>query len=88
MTTQRHQGITKILVSAAIALAFCVGGTAPASADPNPIGNGTNPFGGLSCSCPDQPPAGRPDLTEDIDRGLREGHTTWLPGLPAPVQHG
>lgn len=81
MTTQHCQVITKILVSGAITLGACVGGAAPASGDPNP-------FGGLSCSCRGTAPAGSPDLREEIDRGLREGHSAWLPGLPAPAQSG
>jgi hypothetical protein len=38
MTTQHHHVITKLLVSAAIALGSTVGLAAPAGADTNPIG--------------------------------------------------
>jgi hypothetical protein len=51
MTGQCHRGTTKILVSAAIVLGYWVGGAAPASADPDPVSNGPNPFGTLGCSC-------------------------------------
>jgi hypothetical protein len=88
MTTQHHQVITKILASAAIALGFCIVGAAPASADPNPAGNGPNPYGGLHCSCHETAPPGSAALRAEIARGLREGHSAWLPGLPAPTQPG
>jgi hypothetical protein len=78
MTTQHHQLITKILIGAAVALGAYVGGAAPVSADPNPIGGAPDPFGGLSCSCPETAPPGGPALTEGIDRGIREGRTAWL----------
>jgi len=72
MTTQHHTVITKILVSAAIALGSFVVAAAPASADPNAIG-GTdpNPFGGLSCSCQETAPPGSSALDE-IQRGIRD----------------
>jgi hypothetical protein len=73
MTTQHHQVITKILVSAAIALGSCVGGAAPASADPNPAGAAPNPFGALSCSCRETAPPGSPALREEMERGIRAG---------------
>jgi hypothetical protein len=87
MTTQHRRVITKILVSAAIALGSSVGAAAPASADPNAIG-GTdpNPFGGLSCSCQETAPPGSPALREEIQRGIRAGLSAWLPGLPPPTQ--
>ena len=67
--------ITKLLVSAAIALGSSVGAAAPASANPNPIaGTDPNPFGALSCSCQETAPAGSPALREeDIERGIRAG---------------
>jgi hypothetical protein len=72
MTTQHHKVITKILVSAAIALGAFVGAAAPASADPNAIG-GThpNPFGGLSCNCQETAPPGSSAL-EQMKRGIRD----------------
>ncbi len=83
-----HKGITKMLVSAAIVLGFGVVGAAPAGAEPNTVGTAPNPFGTLGCSCQETAPAGSPLLREEIDRGLREGHTAVLPGLPAPAQPG
>ena len=83
MSTQHHQVITKILISAAIALGLWVAGATPASADPNPVGTDPNPFGGLSCSCRESAPASSPELREEIERGIREGLSADLPGLPA-----
>jgi len=85
MTTQRHKAITKILISAAIAVGLGVGGAAAASAEPNPNNTSPNPYGGLGCSCQATAPAGSPDVKAEIDRGLQEGHTAWLPGLPPPA---
>ena len=78
MTTQRHQVITKILVSAAIALGSLVGTAAPASADTNPTGTDPNPFGALSSSCQETAPPGSPALREEVERGIRSG----LPASP------
>ena len=77
MTTQHNQVITKILVSAAIALGASVGGAALTSADPNPTGADPNPFGALSCSCRETASAGSPALWDEIDRGIRGG-SLWL----------
>ncbi len=79
MMTRHYQLIPKILVSGAIAVGFCVGGAAPASANPDP-------YGGLHCSCQEKAPAGSADPTQEIKRGLKEGHTALVPGLPAPAQ--
>ena len=87
MTTQHRRVITKIVVSAAIALGSIVGAV-PASADPKAIG-GTdpNPFGGLSCSCQEKAPPGSPAQSEEeIQTGIRAGLSAWLPGLPPPTQ--
>jgi hypothetical protein len=86
--TTRHQRVTtKVLVSSAIAIASFLGGAAPASAEENPVGTDSNPFGTLGCgSCGETAPAGSPEATEDIARGLHEGRSAWLPGLPAPTQ--
>lgn len=78
MTNQHLQRITKILIGAAVALGAYVGGAAPVSADPNPIGSAPNPFGDLSCGCRETAPPGSPALREGIDRGIREGRTAWL----------
>jgi hypothetical protein len=88
---QYRRAITKTLVGVAIAFGCFVGGAATASADPDAFGKDPdayagepNPFGGFSCSCYETAPAGSPALSEEINRGLREGHSAWLPGLPAP----
>jgi hypothetical protein len=73
MTTQHHQMITKVLVSAAIVLGSVVVGAAPASADANSAGTDPNPFGVLSCSCRETAPPGSPVLTEEMKRGIRAG---------------
>jgi hypothetical protein len=83
MSTQHHQMITKILAGAAIAFGLWVEGATPASADPNSVGTDPNPFNGLSCNCRETAPAGSPELREEIDRGIREGLSAELPGLPA-----
>ena len=82
---RNHQVITKILVSAAIALVCGVAGAAPASAGPNVSSTDPNPFSGLSCDCQETAPAGSPALREEINRGIREGRTVSVPGLPAPA---
>ena len=86
MTTRHHQVITKILVGGAVALGFYVGGAAPAGADPNSMGSAPNPFGTLTCSCRQTAPPGSPAAGEEIGRGLREGRSALLPGLPPSTQ--
>jgi hypothetical protein len=86
MTTRHHHVITKILVGGAVALGLYVGGAAPASADPNSMGSAPTPFGGLSCSCRQTAPPGSPAAREAIERGLREGRSAWLSGLPPSTQ--
>lgn len=84
---QRHRHvIANILVGAAIALGAGVAGAAPANADPNAIGTNPNPFSALSCSCRETAPADSPALSEQIKRGLREGFSASVPGLPAPAR--
>jgi hypothetical protein len=78
--------VTKILVSAAIALGLGFAGAAPASADPNAVGTDPNPFGTLRCSCQETAPADSPTLRDEINRGYREGLSVAVPGLPAPAQ--
>ena len=59
--------ITKVLVSAAIALGAAVGVAAPASAD-------TNPFSTLGCSC--QAPGMQgigPTVTDQVHQGIQQG---------------
>jgi hypothetical protein len=82
MRTQHYQVITKVLVSAAIAVVSYVGGAAPASANPNTIDTNPNPFGTLSCSCRETAPAGSPALREETDRGIRAGLSGVLPEPP------
>jgi hypothetical protein len=77
---------TRTLIGAAIVVGSCVVGAAPASADTGPSGTDPNPFGGLSCNCRETAPPGSPALKAEVDRGLGEGHSAWLPGLPAPTQ--
>ena len=78
--------IAKILVSTAIGFGALIVAAAPASADTNTGGTNPNPFSGLSCSCQKTAPAGSPAAKADIDRGIREGLSAALPGLPAPGQ--
>jgi hypothetical protein len=78
MTTRHHQVITKILVSAAIAVGSYVGLAAPASADTNTIGTNPNPFGALSCNCQTPASVTSPDVTDQINRGIRDALTTDL----------
>jgi hypothetical protein len=81
-----HRVITKILVGAAIALGAGLAGAAPAAAGPNAIGGDPNPYGTLGCNCRETAPAGSPQLRENINRGIREGLTVSVPGLPAPTR--
>jgi hypothetical protein len=71
---------------AAIVLGSGVALAAPASAGTGPSSTDPNPFGGLSCNCQETAPPGSPALKAEISGGLREGHSAWLPGLPAPTQ--
>jgi hypothetical protein len=86
MTTQYHQVMTKILIVVAVALGSSAAGAAPVGADPNPIGSAPNSFGGLSCSCRETAPPGSPVLREEIEQGIRDGRTAWLPGLSPSTQ--
>jgi hypothetical protein len=78
----------KALISVAIAVGFCVVGAAPASADSNPASTAPNPFSTLSCNCRESAPAGGPALSQNIDRGIRDGLSSSVPGLPAPAHPG
>lgn len=75
--------IMTMMVGAAIALGSAVVGAAPASAAPNTIGPNPSPYSTLSGGPRETAPAGSPALTAEIDRGLRDGLTARLPGLPA-----
>jgi hypothetical protein len=83
---QSRKMIAKLLVTAAIAVGFGVVGAAPAGADPNTGSTDPNPFGTLGCSCRETAPAGSPQAKGDIDRGIREGLTASVPGLPPPAR--
>ena len=80
--------ITKIVVSAAIALVACVGGAAPASADSCAGGTGSlragsGPFGTLSCSCPETAVArSRARRDEELNRGIRDGYSHGFSNFP------
>ena len=65
--------ITKILVSAAIALGCCVGGAALVRAETDPVGTDPNPFGALGCSCPETASPASPALMEELERGIWGG---------------
>jgi hypothetical protein len=65
--------IPKALIGAAIVLAFCVMGTAPARADPNA-------FGALSCNC--RPSVAAGSQAEEIQRGIRAGLDASLAQIP------
>jgi hypothetical protein len=69
MTTQHHQVITKLLVSAAIVLGAAVGLAAPAGAEEN-----ANPFSDLSCIC--ETPGIGPVLTDHISKGIQDALRT------------
>ena len=82
-----HRRVTgKILVSAAIALAAGIAGAAPAAADQHAISTDSNPFGTLGCNCRGTVPTGGPELRQEIERGMREGLSISVPGLPAPAR--
>ena len=76
---RRHRLIMKLLTGFPIAVGCCVAGAAPVGADPNP-------FSTLSCSCRQTAPVGSADPREEIDRGIQEGLSAWIPGLPPPAQ--
>jgi hypothetical protein len=88
-TTNPHRrAITKILVGAAIAFGAGLAGAAPAAADPNSISTDPSPYGTFGCNCQETAPAHSPQLSEEINRGIREGLTVSIPGLPAPARPG
>jgi hypothetical protein len=67
--------ITRVLFSAAVALAVAVGVATPAGADPSA-------FGTLSCGCETTAPQGGAAVTEQIDQGIQSG-LAYLQGPPA-----
>jgi hypothetical protein len=58
--------ITKVLVSAAIALAAAVGVAAPAGADPTL-------FGVLSCGCLETAPTDSAVFQDNVEQGIQQG---------------
>jgi hypothetical protein len=86
MSTRRV--ITEILVGAAIALGAGLAAAAPAAAGPTTIGPDPSPYSTLGCNCRETAPAGSPQLSDNIRRGIREGLTASIPGLPAPARSG
>jgi len=84
----RRRVITKVLVSAAIALGAGLVAAAPAAADPHAIDTSPNPFGVLGCNCRQTAPADSPQSRQEISRGIREGLAVSVPGLPAPAKPG
>jgi len=82
------RAITKILVGAAIALSAGLAAAAPVAAGPDATGTDQNTYGTLGCNCRETAPAGSPQLSEEISRGIREGLTVSIPGLPAPARSG
>ncbi|MBW0014236.1 hypothetical protein [Mycobacterium sp.] len=77
--------LAEILVGAAIAAGAVINTAAPAAADPDAVSTEPNPYGTLGCNCPETAPAHSPQLSEEIRRGIREGLTVSVPGLPAPA---
>ena len=58
--------VSKILVSAALAVGVAVAIAAPAGADPSV-------FNDLSCSCPQTVSNGGPSVIDQIKRGIQSG---------------
>ena len=85
MSPRHDRKIISVLFGAALAVGSWPW-AAPAGADPTQVSTDPNPFGGLRCNCPEAAPVDGPALKEEIDRGLREGHTAWLPGLAPPAE--
>ena len=76
--------VSKVLGGLVIAAGCCVTGTAPAQADPDAVGADPNPYGGLRCDCREAAPAGGADQRGEIERGIREGLSVRVLGLPGP----
>ncbi|BBZ46710.1 hypothetical protein MPRM_39910 [Mycobacterium parmense] len=76
--------LAKLLVGAAVAFGG-LGCAASAAAEPGLTGADQNPFDGLRCQCGESAAPAGPARRAEIDRGIREGLTAWLPGLPAPA---
>jgi hypothetical protein len=75
---------TRLPVGIAIALGCCVGAAPPAGAEPDSADIDPNAFGTLSSSGRETAPPGSVELRDEINRGIREGLSARVPGLPAP----
>ncbi len=72
-----------LVAAASLAYAVAVTGTAAAEEEePNTVA--PQPFSTLRCSCQQTALPDGPAATEAIRRGLQQGGSAWLPGLPAP----
>jgi hypothetical protein len=78
MTTRGYGLIIRIFAGGAVAVGCCAGAAPPAGADPDP-------YGGLHCSCRGPTSIGSAETTREIERGLREGLSAIVPGLPVPA---
>ncbi len=76
--------LAKMLGGFAIATGCCLAGAAPAHADPDAVGADPSPFATLRCGCPEAAPPGSAERSNEIARGIREGLSAWVPGLPPP----
>ncbi len=74
--------LARMLSGLAIATGCCVAGSAAAQADPDAVGADPNPFGTLRCGCPETASGDGAERRDAIARGLREGLSTGVPGLP------
>ncbi len=83
--TMSIANLKRPLISVAIVLGCCVALAAPASATTGPSTTDPNPFGGLTSNSRETAAPGSSALKAEVDRGLREGQSAWLPGLPAPA---
>ncbi len=81
-----RMSLAKMLGGFAIAAGCCVAGVAPAHADPDAEAAGPNPFGTLRCGCPQTESPVSAERRNEIDRGIREGLSARVPGLPPPRQ--
>ncbi|WP_156687976.1 hypothetical protein [Mycobacterium sp. Marseille-P9652] len=75
------------MLVAAGTFAYAVAAASTAAAEGSePSIDAPHPFGTLSCDCQQTALPNSAASLEAIDRGLQQGHSAWLPGLPAPGQ--
>jgi hypothetical protein len=86
--TAQHRVTAKLFAIAAVALGPWLGSTAPAGADPDAMDPGPNPFGVLRCGCHETAPPDEAARRREIEQGIQEGLSAWLPGLPPPTRRG